>query len=100
MIATTASILKQLVKCYDYVPIFSDSDTCCKQVVDTPGTFGEVPLHAKAGPIDITLPESVVNPSTSNHEEPESDNDVPYFSDIEAMVNLQTFVFYVWLFSK
>lgn len=40
----------------------------------------------------MALPESVVNPSTSDHEEPESDNDVPYFSDIEAMVNLQTFV--------
>ncbi|KAG5534605.1 hypothetical protein RHGRI_022657 [Rhododendron griersonianum] len=55
-------------------------------VVDTPGTFGKIPLHAEAGPIEITLPESVVNPSTSDHEEPESDNDVPYFSDIEAMI--------------
>lgn len=101
MIATTASILKQLIKCCDYVPIFSDPGICCKQVVDTPGTFGEIPLHAEAGPIEITLPESVVNPSTSDHEEPESDNDVPYFSDIEAMVNLQTFVFSrLTIFSK
>ncbi|KAI8541196.1 hypothetical protein RHMOL_Rhmol08G0043200 [Rhododendron molle] len=55
-------------------------------VVDTLGTFGEIPLHAEAGPVEITLPESVVNPLTSDHEEPESDNDVPYFSDIEAMI--------------
>ncbi|KAE9446072.1 hypothetical protein C3L33_22056, partial [Rhododendron williamsianum] len=61
-------------------------------VVDTPGTFGEIPLHAEAGPIEITLPESVVNPSTSDHEEPESDNDVPYFSDIEAMCSQFEFV--------
>jgi len=55
-------------------------------VVETPGTFGEIPLQAEAGSIEMALPESVVNPSTSDHEEPESDNDVPYFSDIEAMI--------------
>lgn len=55
-------------------------------VVDTPGTFREFPLHAEAGSVEITLRESMVNPSTSDQEEPDSDNDVPCFSDIEAMI--------------
>lgn len=32
--------------------------------------------------------EPMVNPLMSDQEEPGSDDDVPYFSDIEAMVNL------------
>lgn len=32
--------------------------------------------------------EIVDNPSASEQDEPESENDVPYFSDIEAMVKL------------
>lgn len=36
----------------------------------------------------MVLPESVVNPSLSDQDDSESDNDVPYFSDIEAMVTL------------
>ncbi|KAL6993476.1 hypothetical protein U1Q18_011592 [Sarracenia purpurea var. burkii] len=61
-------------------------------VVGTPATLGEMTLHAEAGSLEITLPESVVNPSVSDDEEPESDNDVPHFSDIEAMVNLWSVV--------
>ncbi|KAL6964790.1 hypothetical protein U1Q18_035846 [Sarracenia purpurea var. burkii] len=55
-------------------------------VVDTPGTLGEVTLHAEADSLEITLPESVVNTSVSDQEEPESDNDVPHFSDIKDMI--------------
>ena len=55
------------------------------------GTFGEMSLHAEASFVELTLPESLVNFSPSDQEEPESDDDMAYFSDIEAMVNLQTF---------
>ncbi|PSS36530.1 Microspherule protein [Actinidia chinensis var. chinensis] len=55
-------------------------------VVDMTGTFGEMSLHAEASFVELTLPESLVNLSPSDQEEPESDNDMAYFSDIEAMI--------------
>lgn len=43
-------------------------------------------LPAEAGSVEMALPDIVDNPSASDQDEPESENDVPYFSDIEAMV--------------
>ncbi|XP_059623542.1 uncharacterized protein LOC132266632 [Cornus florida] len=55
-------------------------------MVDAPATLRELPLNAEAASMKMTLPESVAKISISEHEEYESDNDVPYFSDIEAMI--------------
>ncbi|KAA8547452.1 hypothetical protein F0562_003684 [Nyssa sinensis] len=55
-------------------------------MIDAPATLRELPSYAEAGSVKMSLPESVVNPSASDQEESESDNDVPYFSDIEAMI--------------
>lgn len=52
-----------------------------------PATFGEhLPLHAKPDSIKTAHPEAVVKPSTSDQEKFESDDDVPYFSDVETMI--------------
>ncbi|CAK9157071.1 unnamed protein product [Ilex paraguariensis] len=56
------------------------------RLVDTLTTFREMPLQAEVCAVKTGLQESVVNPSTSNQEESESDNEVPSFSDIEAMI--------------
>lgn len=48
----------------------------------------EVPVHAKTSSSLKTISVPEADASTSNQEEPESDDDVPSFSDIEAMVNL------------
>ncbi|XAR59324.1 hypothetical protein NMG60_11015114 [Bertholletia excelsa] len=55
-------------------------------IVDSPGAFREVPLHAEAGSVEVALTESAVVPSLSDQDEPESDNDIPHFSDVEAMI--------------
>lgn len=46
-------------------------------------------LPAEAGSVEMNFSEIVDNPSALDQDEPESDNDVPCFSDIEAMVKLQ-----------
>ncbi|KAK3032306.1 hypothetical protein RJ639_036263 [Escallonia herrerae] len=56
------------------------------KVPATLAAFTEKPLHAGAGSIRTAPPESVGNPSTSDLDESDSDSDVPYFSDIEAMI--------------
>lgn len=56
------------------------------RAVDTPAMYSERPLHAEAGSVKLTIPESIANPSTSDKDECESDGDIPYFSDIEAMI--------------
>ena len=45
--------------------------------------------HAEVASVDIVMSEPVVKPTTSDQEEVpvESDDDVPHYSDIEAMVN-------------
>ncbi|XP_065881570.1 uncharacterized protein [Euphorbia lathyris] len=44
--------------------------------------------HAELGSVDVAASENIPNDQVSDAEEPplESDNDVPYFSDIEAMI--------------
>ncbi|KAL3525324.1 hypothetical protein ACH5RR_013696 [Cinchona calisaya] len=55
------------------------------QVGETPVAYLEAP-DTKAGSVKIDVLESTVNPLTSHQEESQSDKDVPYFSDIEAMI--------------
>ncbi|KAK9265967.1 hypothetical protein L1049_003491 [Liquidambar formosana] len=54
--------------------------------LDPPATFGEYQPLAEPYSFTMAHLEPVVNPSTSDQEEFESDGDVPYFSDIEAMI--------------
>lgn len=61
---------------------------CCAQVGDAPDTFPDMTRFAESGSAKAAM-ESSANPSTSDQEEPPSDDDVPYFSDIEAMVILE-----------
>lgn len=61
----------------------------CAQVGDAPDTFPDMQRFAESGSAKVAAVESSANPSTSDQEEPPSDDDVPYFSDIEAMVILE-----------
>ncbi|KAK1357980.1 Microspherule protein [Heracleum sosnowskyi] len=51
-----------------------------------PSTSREPALIAEAGSVEVALPKSVDNPSASDQDESESEYDVPYSSDIEAMI--------------
>ncbi|KAI3451023.1 hypothetical protein Pfo_007688 [Paulownia fortunei] len=55
-------------------------------VGDDPATVTEIIQSTETGSARTPLPESVVDDSVSNHEESQLDDDVPYFSDIEAMI--------------
>ncbi|GER40387.1 forkhead-associated (FHA) domain-containing protein [Striga asiatica] len=55
----------------------------CKQVGDSSATMI---LSIEAGSVSTSLPESLVNNSVSDQEESQIDDDVPYFSDVEAMI--------------
>lgn len=60
-----------------------------KQELDIPATVRDHHAsHAEVGSADIAMSEPVVNPPISDQEEPsvESDDDVPCYSDIEAMI--------------
>ncbi|GAV72186.1 FHA domain-containing protein/MCRS_N domain-containing protein, partial [Cephalotus follicularis] len=46
----------------------------------------DVPLHANANYTIATIPKPETNPSTLDHEESESDDDLPSFADVEAMI--------------
>lgn len=62
-----------------------------KQELDDPSRVQDCQVsNAEVGSIQIPDSEPVVNPPTSEPEEPSiesDDDDIPYFSDIEAMVN-------------
>lgn len=51
-----------------------------------PATVTEIIRSTEAGSARIQPPDSVVDDSVSDEEESEIDDDVPYFSDIEAMI--------------
>lgn len=53
--------------------IYVSCDKCCEQRPDT--KFGQ-----------LGLPNQMSPPVSPDEEEPESEDDVPYFSDVEAMV--------------
>lgn len=46
------------------------------------------PRTIEAGSSKIAIAESIMNPSVSEEEESQSEDDVPYFSDVEAMVDV------------
>ncbi|KAK4346899.1 hypothetical protein RND71_033238 [Anisodus tanguticus] len=55
-------------------------------VGETPATFIEAPQFGESSSVRIAVTEPAINPSTSEVEDPQSDDDVPYFSDVEAMI--------------
>ncbi|CAN4083367.1 unnamed protein product [Withania somnifera] len=55
-------------------------------VGDTPGTFIKAPQFGESSSVRVAVTEPTINPSTSEVEDPQSDDDVPYFSDVEAMI--------------
>ncbi|OVA13715.1 Forkhead-associated (FHA) domain [Macleaya cordata] len=57
----------------------------CKQEADVPAT---IQIHAEPSAIEMDFPEPMLNPSISDQEEQLSENndDLPYFSDVEAMI--------------
>ncbi|KAF8377886.1 hypothetical protein HHK36_031274 [Tetracentron sinense] len=68
---------------------FRNSASGFIQEVDAPATIlNHLSVHAESGSIEMAFPEPVVNPSTSDQEEQfsESDNDLPYYSDVEALI--------------
>lgn len=61
-----------------------------EQEKEAPCTYGEQSLlHAELDSVKMNYLEPVVNSLISDEEESGSDDDVPDFSDIEAMVNLR-----------
>lgn len=76
---------------------------CCKQEINVPGTVAELStLTAELGSTNMVFPEPHTNPSALDCEESEEDSyddvddndedaDIPYFSDIETMVNITKF---------
>ncbi|GMY28326.1 serine/threonine-protein phosphatase 6 regulatory subunit 1 [Fagus crenata] len=60
-----------------------------KQELEVPATIQDYQLtHADMGSVDTAMSEPVVKPTIADQEEApvESDDDVPYYSDIEAMI--------------
>ncbi|XP_059293108.1 uncharacterized protein LOC132046486 [Lycium ferocissimum] len=55
-------------------------------VGDTPATFIEAQQCGESTSVRVAITEPTINPSTSEVEDPQSDDDVPYFSDVEAMI--------------
>lgn len=66
---------------------------CWRQVGDTPATFIEAPEFGESSSVRVAVTEPKINPSTSEVEDPQSDDDVPCFSDVEAMVILDASFF-------
>lgn len=60
---------------------------------DIPATFIEAPLFGESSSVRGAVPEPTINPSTSEVEDLQSDDDVPSFSDVETMVILEVFFF-------
>ena len=62
---------------------------CCKQETDAPGLIGEhAMLHAQTG----SNKKFLESDPTVDQEESEDNNDIPCFSDIETMVNINGWV--------
>ncbi|XP_009798454.1 uncharacterized protein [Nicotiana sylvestris] len=55
-------------------------------VGDPPATFVRMPQFGESSSVRAAAAELAINPSTSELEEPQSDDDVPYFSDVEALI--------------
>ncbi|KAM3363061.1 putative protein isoform X1 [Capsicum galapagoense] len=58
-----------------------------EMVGDTPATLIKAPQFGESSSVRVAVTEpKIINPSTSEVEDPQSDDDVPYFSDVEAMI--------------
>ncbi|XP_055803973.1 uncharacterized protein LOC129873017 isoform X2 [Solanum dulcamara] len=55
-------------------------------VGDTPATFIEAPQFGESSSVRVAVTEPTINSSTSEVEDPQSDDDVPCYSDVEAMI--------------
>ncbi|XP_043709903.1 uncharacterized protein LOC122658836 isoform X2 [Telopea speciosissima] len=59
----------------------------CKQDADVSVAIHKnLQAHAESGSREMAIPESGVNPPTSDREEQLSESDIPCFSDVEAMI--------------
>ena len=75
-----------MISFFTTVIVFLKLFLCCKQAGECSVSFVEV-HNTVAGSLKIDMSDSTaVNPSASDQEELGSDKDVPYFSDVEAMV--------------
>ncbi|KAJ9540943.1 hypothetical protein OSB04_027449 [Centaurea solstitialis] len=54
--------------------------------LDTPATYSERPLPVEVGSLKMNDPESMDNAYMSDQNNSDSDGDIPYFSDVEAMI--------------
>lgn len=73
-------------------PVVSKNDVLEEDIArvqgvgDTPTTFIEAPEFGESSSVRVAVTEPTINPSTSEVEDPQSDDDVPCFSDVEAMI--------------
>ncbi|KAA8528703.1 hypothetical protein F0562_036058 [Nyssa sinensis] len=88
--STVDSYLEKPIHGFDgHVSYPQKNASFSKQEIDAQATIrNHQALHAELDSIEMTVPEPVINPSPSDQEELpfESDDDVPYFSDVEAMI--------------
>ncbi|KVI08802.1 Forkhead-associated (FHA) domain-containing protein [Cynara cardunculus var. scolymus] len=54
--------------------------------LDTPATYSERPLPVEVGSVKMNDPELMDNTYISDQYNSDSDGDIPYFSDVEAMI--------------
>ncbi|KAL3345992.1 hypothetical protein AABB24_024777 [Solanum stoloniferum] len=73
-------------------PVVSKNDVLEEDIAgvrgvgDAPATFIEAPEFGESSSVRVAVTEPTINPSTSEVEDPQSDDDVPCFSDVEAMI--------------
>ncbi|PWA62292.1 SMAD/FHA domain, Microspherule protein domain protein [Artemisia annua] len=52
----------------------------------SPAMYNQMPLPVEVGPVTMIDPESVDDSYIDDHNNSDSDGDIPYFSDVEAMI--------------
>ncbi|KAG6644560.1 uncharacterized protein LOC122318560 isoform X1 [Carya illinoinensis] len=84
------SFIKRPSLCSDSVKACTQANAnSIKWELDVPAPIGDYQsTHSEIVPLDISVPEPVENPLISEQEElpVESDDDVPHYSDMEAMI--------------
>ncbi|XP_024982343.1 uncharacterized protein LOC112518789 isoform X2 [Cynara cardunculus var. scolymus] len=63
-----------------------DSSKVDLRGLDTPATYSERPLPVEVGSVKMNDPELMDNTYISDQYNSDSDGDIPYFSDVEAMI--------------
>uniref|UniRef100_A0A5B6ZNQ9 FHA domain-containing protein n=1 Tax=Davidia involucrata TaxID=16924 RepID=A0A5B6ZNQ9_DAVIN len=88
--SSAGSYLEKPVHGFDgLVSYLQRNASCSKQEIHGPAKIQNYQdLQAELGSVEMTVPELVVNASPSDHEElpSESDDNIPYFTDIESMI--------------